>query len=67
MSTIEVPCPPARTRATPSLALLAASGLDSLSPRRAVRAALYAALACWAVSVYAAYFVVAPVIAVAAG
>ena len=53
--------------ATPCLALLAASGLDSLSPRRAVRAALYAALACWAVSVYAAYFVVAPVIAVAAG
>ena len=48
--------------ATPCLALLAASGFDALSSRRAVRAALYAALACWAVSAYAAYFVLGPLV-----
>ncbi|NNN07554.1 MAG: DUF2142 domain-containing protein [Elusimicrobia bacterium] len=52
--------------ATPCLALLAASGIDALSSVRALRAALYGVLACWAVAVYAAYFVVGPVIAVAA-
>lgn len=51
---------------TPCLALLAASGLDALSSIRAVRAALYGFLTCWAVAVYAAYFVVGPVIVVAA-
>lgn len=46
--------------ATPCLALLAASGFDVLMKNRAAKAALYAALACWAVAVFAAYFVVAP-------
>ncbi|HXT01393.1 MAG TPA: glycosyltransferase family 39 protein, partial [Elusimicrobiota bacterium] len=53
--------------ATPCLAMLAASGFDALNRNRAARAALYAALACWAVSVYAAYFVVAPFVPVAGG
>ena len=53
--------------ATPCLALLAASGIDALGARRGLRAGLYAALACWALAVYAAYFVIAPFVSVATG
>lgn len=43
---------------TPCYAVLAASGAGLLTRRPAVRALVYGGLACWAVTSYAAYFVV---------
>ena len=43
--------------ATPCLAVLAAAGFDRLTRNPALRPAVYGAFACWAVSVYASFFV----------
>ena len=42
----------------PCFALLAARGFSVLTTRRIFRAVLYGLFACWAVTVYAAYFVI---------
>ena len=42
---------------TPCLAVLAAAGFDRLTRNPALRPAVYGAFACWAVSVYASFFV----------
>ena len=43
---------------TPGYAALAAAGFSVLDRGRVLRAAVYGALACWAVAAYAGYFVV---------
>ena len=50
---------------TPCFALLAARGFDALVRRGASKAALSAALACWAFAGYLSYFVVTPFIGIA--